>query len=411
MCHPSLIAGLKKAGLVALIAGLTGSAGAFFLWSLDAVTQLRWAQPWLLWLLPALGWAVFHIYRRIGGRAVGGTGLIVEEIQQASAGVPGRMAPLILLGTLATHLGGGSAGREGTAVQMGGSLGGAVARHFKVARRDQAGLLMAGMAAGFGAVFGTPWAGAAFALEVLRCRRGHWGEAPWCLAAALLADQVCQAWAAHHTRWPQASGFPLGDLLVWGRVLLAGLAFGLVARLFVAALHGLQAGLRRSLPRPDLGPVLGGLGVIGLVYLCGSRDYLGLGTLAQHPGGLCLASFFQEGVDHPWAWAWKGVFTVVTLGCGMKGGEVTPLFFIGAALGQALAVPLGLPAAWMAPLGMMAVFGGAARTPWSCAVMGLELFGPGLAGPLALACGAAACLKGRGLYQSSPVVAAANAGR
>lgn len=395
-----LLAILRKAGLVALTAGLVGSVGAFFLWSLEGVTRLRLAQPWLLWLLPALGWAVAHLYSRLGGRAEAGTGLILDEIDQPGAGVPRRMAPLVVLGTLATHLGGGSAGREGTAVQMGGGLGAMVARHFAVEQGHRAGLLMAGLAAGFGAVFGTPWAGAVFALEVLRRRRGRWGEAPWCLGAALLADRVCQAWGARHGTWPHPRGFPEGDLAAWGKVLLAGLAFGLAARGFVAASQGLQAALRRSIPRAAWRPVLGGVGVIGLVYLSGTRDYLGLGTLEGRPGGLHLASLLQGGEVDPWAWAWKLIFTLATVGSGFKGGEVTPLFFMGAALGHSLAGPLGLPAAWLGPLGLVAVFGAAAKTPWSCAVMGLELFGPGLLGPMALACAVASRLGGRGLYQA-----------
>ena len=404
--RPFLRDGLKKAGLVAATAGLAGSAGAFFLWSLDAVTRLRWGQPWLLWLLPGLGGAVALLYIKLGGRAEAGTSLLLEEIDEPGQGVPARMAPLILLGTLGTHLGGGSAGREGTALQMGGSLGGMVARHFAVAPEGRAGLLMAGMAAGFGAVFGTPWAGAAFALEVLRRRRGHWGEGPWCLGAALLADWVCQAWGGRHGSWPHPSGFPEGNLQAWGKVLVAGWAFGLAARGFVAASQGLQLALRRVVPRSPWRPVLGGLAVIGLVYMSGSRDYLGLGTWEGHPGGLHLARFFQEGDVDPWAWAWKAAFTLATVSFGFKGGEVTPLFFIGAALGHSLAGPLGLPGEWLGPMGMVAVFGAAARTPWSCALMGLELFGPGLLAPLALACAAANSFKGRGLY-AAPRSAAA----
>ncbi len=189
------------------------------------------------------------------------------------------------------------------------------------------------------------------------------------------------------------------DFLMWGKVLLAALCFGLVARGFVFGVHGMQALMKRWVPWPLLRPVFGGFAVIGLVFVSGTRDYLGLGTLAAEPGGMTITSFFRDGgtVD-PAAWAWKTAFTIVTVGCGFKGGEVTPLFFIGAALGHILSGLLGMPSGWLAPLGMAAVFGAAARTPAACFLMGVELFGPAVALPLAAACGIAALCNGRSLY-------------
>ena len=154
LSRPDLTACLHKAGLIGAAAVATGTAGAFFLWSLDAVTRLRFAHPWLLWALPAIGFGMAWLYLKAGPRVERGTGLILHEIHQPGGGVPARMAPLILLGTLATHLGGGSAGREGTAMQMGGSLAGTIGHWGKVAQHQYPGLLMAGVAAGFGAVFG-----------------------------------------------------------------------------------------------------------------------------------------------------------------------------------------------------------------------------------------------------------------
>ena len=402
--RPALTAFLHKAGLIGGAAVATGTAGAFFLWSLDAVTRLRFAHPWLLWWLPAIGLGMGWLYLKAGPRAERGTGLILDEIQQAGGGVPARMAPLILLGTLATHLGGGSAGREGTAVQIGGSLAGSIGLWGKAPQHHFPGLLMAGVAAGFGAVFGTPWAGAVFALEVLRHRTGRWKEWPWCLAAAWLADRVCHAWGGHHAAWQVGGTFPLTDFGAWGKVGLAAVCFGLLARGFVMTTHGMQGLMKRYVPWSPLRPMLGGLAVIGLVWVSGTRDYLGLGTLAATPGSMVLGSFFEDGVVlDPAAWAWKSGFTVMTVGGGFKGGEVTPLFFMGAALGYTLSGLLGLPAAWLAALGMTAVFGAAARTPAACFLMGMELFGPGLALPMAAACGVASLCNGRGLYHPAPL--------
>ena len=400
--HPALHACLRKAGLVGLIAVLAGTAGAFFLWSLEAVTALRLAHPWLLWLLPGLGFGVSWLYLMTGGRAERGTGLILDEIHEPGGGVPARMAPLIVLGTLATHLGGGSVGREGTAVQMGGSLAAAVAGFFKCAHREQPGLLMAGVAAGFGAVFGTPWAGAVFALEVLRRRQGMLREWPWCLAAAVLADRVCHGWGGHHAVWLVSGDFPMADFRIWLKAAVAAVIFGLTARWFVDLMHGFGGWIKRRIPYAPLRPVIGGLGVIALVQLSGTRAYLGLGTTAAEPGGLVLASFFGDQPVDPWAWAWKLGFTLISLGFGFKGGEVTPLFFIGAALGHSLGNLLGGPAGVFAALGLVAVFGAAARAPAACFLMGVELFGPALALPMALACGIASLCGGRGLYHPVP---------
>ena len=289
-------------------------------------------------------------------------------------------------------------------MQMGGSLAGTIGHWGKAAQHQYPGLLMAGVAAGFGAVFGTPWAGAVFALEVSRHPMGRWKEWPWCLAAALLADRVCQAWGGHHAAWQVGGTFPLANFGAWGKVGLAAICFGLLARAFVVATHGVQGLLKRYVAWSPLRPVLGGLVVIGLVWVSGTRDYLGLGTLAATPDSMVLGSFFQDGASLPSSsWAWKFAFTVMTVGCGFKGGEVTPLFFMGAALGYTLSGLLGLPSAWLAALGLAAVFGAAARTPAACFLMGVELFGPSLALPMAAACGVAALCNGRGLYHAAPL--------
>jgi len=411
---------LHKAVLTGITAVLAGTSGAFFLWSLDAVTRVRLAQPWLLWCLPFTGMAVALIYQKWGSTAERGTGLILDEIHEPGGGVPARMAPLVLLGTLATHLGGGSAGREGTAVQMGGSLAGWVGRRGRLGAGECPGLLMAGVAAGFGAVFGTPWAGAVFAVEVLRQRRGRLKEWPWCVAAAFCADRVCHAWGGHHTAWPRIPFALFSDIGMWGGVLIAAMVFGLVAWAFVGSAHLWQAWMKRWLPWAPLRPLLGGFLVIALVSVCGTRDYLGLGTLAG-PQGLTLESFFH-GFTQPWetlsnakappviaeAWAWKLVFTVVTVGSGFKGGEVTPLFFIGAALGQTLSFHLnGLHhAEAFAALGMVTVFSAAARTPITGLLLAVELFGPGLTLPAVLSCGMAVLFRHRGIYHAAKSLAA-----
>ncbi|MFD2782503.1 chloride channel protein [Novosphingobium pokkalii] len=202
-------------------------------------------------------------------------------------------------------------------------------------------------------------------------------------------------------------GLPQTDLagfaLLLTKALLVGLASGVVARLFAEANHGLGDLYKRFVAQPLWRPVIGGGVVIALTFAFGTQDYLGLGVLSPHPGAPTLPGFFVTGPDR-WSWLLKLVFTVATLSAGFKGGEVTPLFFIGAGLGSALSVLLGLPVPLAAALGMVALFGAAANTPVACAVMGLELFGLDAAPALIVACVAAYLASGHGgIYLSQRI--------
>lgn len=382
---------LRQTLLVIPVGLLAGSASALFLWSLDRVTALRWQHGWLLFLLPVAGIAGWYLYHRFGQRAGGGNNLIIDEIHQPGGGVPARMAPLVLAGTLLTHLCGGSAGREGTAVQMGGSLASAYGRLCRLGPDNLRVLLLSGVAAGFGSVFGTPLAGAIFALEVLVIGRVRYGALLPLLVASLVGDVTCQAWGISHTTYritfapPPGQALPLEPLLT-AKVALAALAFGLVARFFSDLTHGLQRLQARLLPQPWLRPAVGGTVVIGLVFLLGTRDFLGLGVTSPDPQASTIASAFQPGGATPWSWWWKLLFTALTVSAGFKGGEVTPLFFIGATLGNALGSLLGAPVDLLAALGFIAVFAGATNTPLACTVMGIELFGGHHCVYFALAC-------------------------
>lgn len=399
---------LKWVAFTVPMAAVVGSLCALFLWSLDVATQARFSHPWLLYGLPLAGLAVGLVYHWIGRSAEGGNNLIVDQIHEPSAGVPLRMAPLIFISTVVTHLFGGSAGREGTAVQLGGSLASAFGRALRLEPDDVRLMLMAGIAAGFGAVFGTPIAGAVFALEVLTVGRIQYEALIPCLIAAVTGDFACHSWGVAHTRYhiEFLSGdtpFHL-DVLLFAKVALAGIAFGLVGQLFAELNHGLQAVWKKVLPFAPLRPVLGGLLVIGLVSLAGTRAYLGLGVWSDNPADPTISGFFDASRIDDWSWLWKLVFTVVTLSSGFKGGEVTPLFFIGAALGNALAHAMGAPVDLFAGLGFVAVFAGASNTPLACTIMGLELFGAGNTVYIATACFLAYVFSGHsGIYLSQRV--------
>lgn len=395
----------RDLGLAALVGALAGSGGAGFLAALDAVTRTRFEHPWLLALLPVAGVFMVWIYRRHGGRSDRGNNLIIDEIHQPGGGVPLRLAPLVVGATLLTHLCGGSSGREGTAVQMGGALAGGLKRLLRLDAAHQAMLLSAGVAGGFGAVFGTPLAGAVFALEVLTRGRLSYAWLGPCLVAALVGDQVCLAWGAHHVDYRALAPFAGASsglaVLPIAQAALLGLACGLVARGFAAAAHGVG-----KIPLPErqgwwLRPLLGGSAVGLLALALGTDAYLGLGVASPDPSDPTLHTVFSAGGAGPWDWAWKIVFTALTIGTGFKGGEVTPLFFIGAAFGHVAGPLIGLPLALGAALGLVAVFAGASKTPLACTLLAVELFGGGDFTLFAVACFASYLASGSvGIYSA-----------
>ncbi|BCM89346.1 chloride/fluoride channel protein [Abditibacteriota bacterium] len=402
---------VRVALIVLPIALATGAACALFLWLLDEVTKVRFAHPALLFALPVGGVVIAYLYEWHGKESGRGNNLILEAIHSAqsenpdddSSLVPRRMAPLILVTTLLTHLFGGSAGREGTAVQMGGSLAAGWALVLKLEGRTKRLALLCGVAAGFGGVFGTPLAGAVFALEVLWHGRLETEEILLCLLAAMGSDWCAKALGAHHVHYKVV--FPLAgagwfDVGLAAKVAFAAVLFGLAARAFVELTEAIGHVFKTRIPWPLARPVVGGLLVIGLTFLVGTRDYLGLSVLAEHPGAITLPSAFDAGGATPFSWLWKTVFTALTLGSGFKGGEVTPLFFIGATLGNTLSGPLHAPVALLAAVGFVAVFAGASKTPLASAIMGIELFGAGGAPLFALACFIAMWASGApGIYQ------------
>ena len=381
--------------LGALVGVLSGVAAALFLHALNGATSFRELHPYLLLGLPIAGVAIGGVYQHYGKSVVTGNNLLLDRIHSPeAAAIPFRMAPLVLVATVVTHLFGGSAGREGTAIQMGGTLAGLLAAPLKLSARDRRLLLMSGISGGFGAVFGTPIAGAVFGLEVLTIGRIDYEALVPCLAASVVGDVVCRGLGIRHHLYAVGVLPPSLAPVSWLLILVAGVLFGVAATVFSLLTHGISHAMSRRVSRPWLRPVIGGSAVVALTFLVGTRDYLGLSLplieKAFTPGGVVL-----------WAFAFKILFTAITLGTGFKGGEVTPLFCIGATLGAGFAHLTGQPTGFFAAMGFVAVFAGAANTPLACTILGIELFGSAMAVPIAAACVVAYTVSGHhGIYLS-----------
>ena len=397
--HPKAIALLvhlaKWLLLSITVAILAGTASAFFLSALDWATNTRTTHPWLIWLLPIAGFVVGWIYLRFAGRAEFGNNLLIDEIHDPKQIIPLRMAPLVLGGTVIAHLFGASVGREGTAVQMGGALADQVTHRFKLSHEDRRVVLMAGIAAGFASVLGTPLAGAVFAVEVLVIGRLRYNALLPCLIAAVVADAVGLMWGVRHTHYAIDV---IPSLSVWGvaAMVIAGAVFGLVGRGFALSTHALSGWMQRRVAYAPLRPFIGGVLVALAVWLVGTDRYIGLGI-----------PVIVESFEQPLAWydgVAKFAFTVLSLGTGFKGGEVTPLFYIGATLGNALAPLLHMPFALLAGVGFVAVFAGAANVPLASTLMAMELFGVEIGIYAMPACLASYLLSGHaGIYRAQRI--------
>jgi H+/Cl- antiporter ClcA len=375
-------------GLIIGVSLLVGAAGAGFLHALEAVTRLFLSTPWLTISLPFIGLLTLWLYRGPLQASAGGNKTLIQAIKAPADPLPASMGPSIIGTTLLSHLGGASVGREGTALQMGGALADQFSRWVSLDASERRTLLLCGVSAGFAAVFGTPIAAAVFALEFVRVR--SWAIVP-CLACAFLADLAgLKLFHAHHAnyRLPLPAEFSFSGL---GSALAIGVACGLLARLYVYL-------SRREAARPNPEPYarifFAGVCFSLAVYFYQMQDFTGLGLPT-------IESALME-PSSPVAFVFKFLLTLICVGAGYRGGEVTPLFFIGATLGSAASAYLGLPLAVCASLGFVAVFAGAGAVPIACTVMACELFGLSIGGYALIACAVSWLVAGRkGLYDEA----------
>ena len=391
---------LKKSFLwiiiCALIALLVGTASAFFLTSLNWVTETRITKTWMFLFLPFGGLFIGLIYHYWGKDVSGGNNLILDEIEKPRKKISFLMAPLVLISTLMTHLVGGSAGREGTAVQIGGAISDVFSKYFKIDTEGRKLLLLMGISAGFSAVFGTPWAGFIFAFEINKLsKKNYWFLIPVILVS-FGSDFVCDVWQISHTAYIQPI-LPSFSFILLGKIIISSIIFGLFAWLFSIHMHFWKIKFQQMITYPPFRPMLGGFVLLSVfILLPDTSRYQGLGiTIIQN--SFVTAGFISVVIL-------KLVLTGFTLGAGFKGGEVTPLFFIGAVLGSSLTHIFSIPVAFMASIGFIAVFAGATHTPWASTVMGMELFGWELGGYFMIVCWIANLFSGqKGIYESQKI--------
>ncbi|HEY2516201.1 MAG TPA: voltage-gated chloride channel family protein [Polyangiaceae bacterium] len=368
-----------------------GLASAVFLLALDRATRFRIDHEVIVYTLPLAGVVIGLVYQRWGQSIKGGNNLVLDTIHELREQIPLRMAPMVLLGTVLTHLFGGSAGREGTAVQMGASLADAIAHRFRLHHEGRRQLLAAGIAGGFGSVFGTPIAGMIFGLEVVWVGRVEYHALLPALVASIVGDVVTRGCGVVHTRYPTVAFHAMTPMLA-AKWIVFGLAVAMTATAFVELTHRLKRLLEQRIPPLPLRMLLGGAAVVLLWKLIGTSDYLGLGVPT-------IVRAFDDPSVPPYAFAAKLVFTSVTLASGFLGGEVTPLFFIGATLGAALGRVLGLPIDLAAGVGLAGVFAAAANTPIALSIMAVELLGASVMPHVVIVCVIAYLLTGhRGIY-------------
>lgn len=375
---------------------IVGAVAVAFHYGIDWAAQFRAHQPWVILFLPLGGVVIVLLYRWSGMERDRGTNLVLTAVREAEP-IRLRTAPLIFLSTILTHLVGGSAGREGAALQLGGSIGAWVGRKIHLDEKDRRIMVMCGMSAAFSALFGTPLTAMLFSMEVVSVGVMYYAALVPCTVSALTAFQVAQAMGLH-----QSPGYEIGLEAALGPVTMVqaaalGILCALVSILFCQAVHTAPKVYARFLPNPLLRAAAGGALVLVLTLLVGSQDYNGAGD--------AVIRRMLAGETIPAAFLLKILFTALTLGAGFRGGEIVPALFTGAAFGTLAGPLLGLPHGFGGALGMAAVFCGATNCPLTSLMLAFELFGGGSLPLCALCCGVSYMLSGYyGLYSEQKIV-------
>ena len=390
---PYAAALLKWIVVGGLVGGVGGVVGALFHLGVNYATSVRLAHPWVLYLLPVGGLVIAGLYRlcKLEGK---GTNAVIESVHFGSD-VPVLLVPLIFVSTVITHLCGGSAGREGAALQIGGGIGYRTGRLLHLGEKDLPLATLCGMSGVFSALFGTPLTATVFALEVISVGVLYYAGLVPCITAAMTGYLISLLLGVPPTRFTVA--MPALDAWTMLLVLVLAILCALVSILFCRGLHITEHLAARLVKNSYLRAAAGGVVIIALTLLLGTTDYNG--------AGMDVIQRALNGQANGWAWLLKLLFTAITIGCGFKGGEVVPSFFVGAAFGCWVGTLLGLPPAFAAAIGLVAVFCGAVNCPIASVVLSVEMFGAEGMLYFAMACAISYVLSGYcGLYSSQPIL-------
>ncbi len=353
-------------GIFSAFVGLfVGSFSTLFAFCLRQVTAFRTENPWLILCLPLAGVVIVFLYGLFRYKNDKGTNMVLSSIH-AEAKVPFRMAPLIFISTIITHLFGGSAGREGAALQLGGSIGQQLGKLFRFDEKDQRIVVMCGMSAAFSAIFGTPIAASIFSMEVVSVGVMYYAALVPCVFSSLVASKF----ATHMGIGPNVfkiRHMPLFEIVPSLKVIGLALCCAALSVVFCMALHSLGDFYRNKLKNPYIRIIVSSLVIILLTIILQTDDYMGAGVPV-------IQRAIQENVE-PLAFVWKIVFTALTLEAGFKGGEIVPSFFVGATFGCLFGHIVGISPSLCAAVGMMSVFCGVTNCPITSMLIAFELFG------------------------------------
>ena len=382
--------------IFAILSGLiVGGIGTLFYFGMYLVTLTRTKNPWLIFLLPVSGLVIVGCYRLLHDEKDTGTNLVLSAIHSDEE-LPLRMAPLIFLSTLITHLFGGSAGREGAALQLGGSIGNGLGKLFCFDDKDKHIMIMCGMSAAFSALFGTPMAAAVFSMEVVSVGVMYYAALVPCVISSLVASMVARYFGVSQELFliekiPTFRFLPAVKISVLA-ILCAG-----VSILFCIMLHSSDHLYKRFFKNAYIRIFVGGCLVIALTLLVGDQTYNG--------AGMNMIEQYMQGQVPPEAFILKMLFTAVTLGAGFKGGEIVPSFFTGAAFGCLFGNILGFSPSLCTAVGMTAVFCGVTNCPITALLISFELFGYDAMPYFLLAVAFSYMLSGYyGLYSSQKII-------
>ena len=379
---------------IAIVVGAVGGlVGTAFHKSVDYVTEVRHTNSWLVFLLPIGGVLIVALYKLSKTNA--GTNRIIESVR-TNKKVPILMAPLIFVSTVITHLLGGSAGREGAALQLGGSIGYQFGKVFRLDEKDMHLIVMLGMSGVFAALFGTPLTATFFALEVISVGVIYYVALVPCIFASVVAYNIALAFGVTPVRFGNVA-MPSFDLMILLKVVGLALLCALVSICFCSAMKFFDKLAENKIPNAYIRALLGGCAIVLLTLVVGSNDYNG--------AGMEVISWAMEGNAESFAFVLKIIFTVITISAGFKGGEIVPTFFIGSTFGCVMGGLLGLDPGFGAAIGFVALFCGVVNCPVASIMLALEVFGAQSIIIFAIVCGVSYMMSGYyGLYSSQKIM-------